>query len=726
MSFDLKRMYELLPALHRIRDTELGIQLLTPTERVALEKANASIDQHVHGPLKSLLSIIADQVAVLEENLDQLYDDQFIETCAEWAVAYIGGLVGTRDLNTIAGAGMSQRAEVANTIAYRRRKGTASVIEQLARNVTGWNSNVTEYFQWLATTQYMNHIRPDNLSISGLRDWEKLAYADTPFDKMAHTVDVRNIEKQRGKYNIPNIGIYLWRLNSYASTQSPAYRVDDRRFKFDAVGKDTQLYHLPETEETITHLAEPVNVPMPIARRVLHENLDTYYGEGKSILIYNNQLLDDGAAIPENVSPSGSITATSEMICICDLRDELDGLGNVIGWANMPDSKIAIDPVLGRIAFPTLEAPPGEVHVSYHYGFSADMGGGEYGRSETFINNSTDLIFEVSAGVNTIQQGLDALQMSGGIVEIIDNEYYVETPIIRVAPGKTIEIRSVDKKRPVLVLDDYIKIEAGIDSKVIINGLLISGGGFEVESNQPLQSLNIKHCTLVPTPSPVFEFAGGTPATVGAETLAQARLLIHALGTSLEIENSIVGAIRLVDGASLSVTDSIVDATAKNLVAFMGIPDLDAGGEITVDNSTIIGKVKTILMERASNTIFMAEEEVTADWPVSIYAQRLQQGCVRFSYFPPGSRLPRPYRCQPANLGLAARVRPILNSMIYGEASYGQLSPQTAIEITEGADDESEMGAFHQLYQAQRVSNLRIRLDEYLRFGMEAGIFFAS
>ena len=36
------------------------------------------------------------------------------------------------------------------------------------------------------------------------------------------------------------------------------------------------------------------------------------------------------------------------------------------------------------------------------------------------------------------------------------------------------------------------------------------------------------------------------------------------------------------------------------------------------------------------------------------------------------------------------------------------------------------MGAGHYLYQPQRESNLRTRLDEYLRFGLEAGIFYAS
>src|SRR5262249_22656726 len=88
MSFDTERLYELLPAFYRVRDAEQG------------------------EPLKALLSVIAEQVAVLEEDLAQLYDDQFIETCAEWVVPYIGDLVGTRSLFVLPNVKkLSQRAQ---------------------------------------------------------------------------------------------------------------------------------------------------------------------------------------------------------------------------------------------------------------------------------------------------------------------------------------------------------------------------------------------------------------------------------------------------------------------------------------------------------------------------------------------------------------------------------------------------------------------------------------
>jgi hypothetical protein len=120
---------------------------------------------------------------------------------------------------------------------------------------------------------------------------------------------------------------------------------------------------------------------------------------------------------------------------------------------------------------------------------------------------------------------------------------------------------------------------------------------------------------------------------------------------------------------------------------------------------------------------------------------------MRFCYVTPGSRTPRRYRCQPDAVRAAVddiapplsaaervlyvdretnRVRPIFTSSRYGEPAYAQLALESADEIKRGADDESEMGAFHDLFQPQREANLRVRLQEFTPAGMEADIVFAN
>jgi hypothetical protein len=641
-------------------------------------------------------------------------------------VPYIGDLVGARGVSVFPGSSLTERAFVANTIRYRRRKGTAAVLEQLARDLTDWDASVVEYFQLLATTQYMNHIRLENLSVANVSDSKSLDFINTPFDKVTRTVDVRRIEPRRGKYNIPNIGIFLWRLGSYSVTNASAFKVDDRRYLFDALGKDIQLYNDPQTEKEITHLAEPVNVPLPLPRRVLHRYLSAYYGPGKSLLLNVN-----GQDVPstESSPPTSQFSAR-----ICDLSDLKDAVGNVIGWAHMPTDKIAIDPVLGRIAFPATSPPapaPTSVRVTYHYGFSAEMGGGEYARQHTFISAGADV--KVPDPQPTIQQALNQVAASGGVVEITNNDTFFETPSVRVESSekKEIELRAADGRRPLLALSGDLAITGGEGGEVTLNGLLIAGRvrvPLTDSSGNPnkIARVRFRHCTLAPDALPAISSIGASPPIEAPAQPAAPRILVDLADTIIEIDHCIVGAIRAVAGAQVIIRDSIVDATDTSEIAFAGLSGDDPGAPLTIENSSVIGKVYTHTMKLASNTVFFSDLKATDIWPAPVRAERLQQGCARFSFVPPGSQLPRLHRCQPAKFEEAASVRPVFTSLRYGDAGYCQLSRACAVEITQGADDQAEMGAFHNLYQPRREANLRAALDEYLRFGLEAGIFYAS
>jgi len=680
VNFDVNRLYNLLPALYRVRDAELA----APGN---------------DGPLKALLSVIAEQVGVLEEDLEQLYDDQFIETCAEWVVPYIGDLVGARGLFVFPNAAFSQRAQVANTLAYRRRKGTAAVLEQLARDVTMWDASVVEYFQLLATTQYMNHIRSSNRATPDLRHWDLLERIDSPFDGVARTANMRLIEHERGKHNIPNIGIFLFRIGGFSVTDAPAFKVDDRRYLFDGLGRDTPLFNRPRQEPEIANLAERVNVPMPLSRRVLDRDLGIYYGAGNSVSLSVDE-----------------VSIARDEIRICNLAD------NGGAWAHQPATKYAIDPVLGRIVAPETHAANANLRVTYHRGFSAEMGGGEYERAATFAGDVRPTI-KVPSQKPTIQAALDELADSGGVVEIEDNEYYLETPHITVAAGQTIELRAADQRRPILVLSGALLISGGAASRVSLNGLLIAGGTLRVPKDagggpNELGQLTLRHCTLVPTATPAIRTVPAQPAVP--------RLIAETANVDVALDRSIAGAIRCVDEARLRIDNSIVDAGGETEVAYAALDGAGPGAPLVVVNSTIIGQVRTSVLELASNSIFFASRAESEAGLAPVFADRLQQGCVRFSYVPPGSHVPRRFRCRPANLEESARVRPVFTSLRYGDAAYCQLSRRSAVEIGQGADDQAEMGAFHDLYQPQRKANLRARLDEYLRFGLDAGIFYAS
>jgi hypothetical protein len=182
------------------------------------------------------------------------------------------------------------------------------------------------------------------------------------------------------------------------------------------------------------------------------------------------------------------------------------------------------------------------------------------------------------------------------------------------------------------------------------------------------------------------------------------------------VSRSILGTMRVVPGSSSEVTDSIVDACSIDRPAFAapGGTKPSPGGELATEAATFIGTTSCSRLE-GSNSIFLGRVAVT----------RRQEGCVRFSYLPAGSFSPRRYQCQPGD-GEAQVNNPRFTSLRYGAPAYGQLTSRTSAAIRRGADDESEMGAWHFMYQPQLESNLATRLLEYLRVGLQASIFYES
>jgi hypothetical protein len=763
MSLDL---FSLLPAVYRSRDIELAQSqtLLTPTELAELAALEAlapplSIDQQLRlaeltakstrGPLQSLLLVVQEQLAILAEDLDQLYDDQFIETCARWVIPYIGDLIGYQSVKGIAPSIDNPRSEVAKTILLRRRKGTVFVMEELARDVTAWGAHAVELFRVLGDTQYMNHLRLWNHYGPDLRCWKPGIYIGTGFDRTAHKVDVRRIAVRRGRYNIQNIGIFLWSLNAYSVTKDQAAisAIDPHCLRFSSLGMDIPLFHraIPQGED-ITDPAQPFNVADRLKRRVLCNDLPkgvgaVYYGEGKSLVIY----LDDEPLNPYEIR-------------VANLSGS-DG-----SWANMPADDIyraVIDPELGRIAL----APeaPGEslpnVKVSYHYGFNADIGGGEYARSDSFLVTNEAFVFPFpdTAAVPryaTLQAALDfakgQLAANGAVaVEIMNSETYPQTGnldiSVDVPAGCTIELRAQNESRPTLLLHGEINVFGAASSTFALNGLLVAASAAMAPnastvalvyvpakradgSDNQLEALEISHCTLVPGWS---LDTNGTP-----QFGTQPNLVAEPASLTVTVRSSILGSVRAAEFVNLKAFDAIIDATDPANVAIAdldgiaGVGSLTLGGVDSLDSSdtpphgcTVVGKVHAVLLSLVSDSILWAALIEADSWTTGLIADRKQEGCVRFSFLPRGAKTPRRYECIERAI---AGPQPIFFALRYGRPGYVKLLASTPDVVRHGADDGGEMGAFHFVLAPLRETDLRVRMREYLPVGLEFGIIYQN
>ncbi len=302
MTANADRLYNLLPVVYRLRDADQGY------------------------PLRALLQVISEQVNVVDADIAQLYENWFIETCQDWVVPYIGGLIGYTPVEDAAQLGsvttkrgvsrervLIPRQEVANTIRYRRRKGTLRLLEDLARSVAGWPAHAVEFYRSLGVAQNIDYLHIDRGRTADIRDGVALEHLGGPFDMQARTVEVRRVDSQhsQGRYNIPSVGVFVWRLPVYSVTQAPAYCYEEENpncFLFSALGNDVPLYNSPQpAQPSLGYNATEVNFPAPIRR--LSARAGSNRGRGCALSIRRSTVLRRGEELRNLgriVEPAGS------------------------------------------------------------------------------------------------------------------------------------------------------------------------------------------------------------------------------------------------------------------------------------------------------------------------------------------------------------------------------------------------------------------------------------
>lgn len=702
------RLYELLPADLRRRDLEAG------------------------GVLRAVLTAFADQADTVDAEISGAGEDWFIETCQEWIVPYLGDLLGVRGLHPIEGVpGTAGRSWVANTLGFRSRKGTLAMLEQLARDTTGWPAKAVEFFELLSATQNLNHLRMHRPATADLRLGDALELVDGPFDTFAHTTDVRRIGAG-GRYNIPNVGLFLWPVTSYWLAKGTARPLaDPGTYSVDPLGNDRPLFMPPRPETGIDQFAAEENVPGLLRRRPLYAELEairagappgTYFGDPPVFRVHR-------ANAPGE--PLSEVDASD--LQVCDLT----------GWRRPTVAgRVAVDPVLGRVALPAGDVPA-RLAVSHAYGGVADVGAGSYSRRgdlgpvldrpvtwQLAVSVSEppvpgEVVADMAAAVAAWNEYQDAHPGTVGLIAVLDNHRYPAdlTGAARPRVGAGARLSIVAASWPVLPDPDgppgatirpLGRIEpsglrpclfGGVEvlgtaadadepGEFCLDGLLVDGDVHVVGAAPAnLGALRLRHTSVVPGQGGVRVDTGNARLLVSLYRCLSGPVTLPATVTSLDLAESVV---QQEDASAIYAPEA-----AASIVA-----------------CTVLGE--TIAKELyASDTIFTR----------TVTIERTQTGCARFSFVPPSSVTPRRHRCQP-DLALKAggapaaqiiaRVTPAFVAEDFGHFGFAQLTPGTAPELSTGADDGTEMGVFGVVHRPQRLANLAGALDEYLPFGLAA------
>jgi hypothetical protein len=686
---DPDRLLELLPAVYIDQDADQG------------------------DVLRALLRIVAEQVDVVERDVAELYDDLFIETCRSWVVPYIGDLVGNDPLRDV----VRSRADVAKTIPYRRRKGTLPMLEELARDVTGWGAHAVEFLELVGWSQHLEHIRPQaaNFDVRSLERDDRVGGA---FDEATHTVDVRAVGQYDGWHHHRHIGFFLWRLDGFPLRNVPARRASAAwRFHFSPLGNAAPLFSRERREGDEAGLATELHVAGPIRRAFFRDRAADLY---------------DTAADPEasiDVTRNGTHVPVSQVVCVrLDPWPATRPVGNVI----------AIDVAVGRLAVGDGFAGASNIDVDFVYGFSADLGGGPYERRGTLVKSGpARQLYAVPTAFADVAAALTQWAADGrpdAVVRILDSRTYALPAKITLADTSDLVIEADDGRRPLLVSEAAgFEVDAdGTDpdperrGRLALSGVVVEGF---VDVTGDLASFALVHATLIPGRS-VED--GVAPGGESLHVEGAGPINTHL---ELELDHAITGAL-VVPATTrvITIADTIVGGTINAGAATA------ATTRLQISRSTVTGRTNVRELE-ASESIFVGRVDTV----------QTQAGCVRFSFVPYGSRTPRRHRCQPdlvvrarldealaadpsmtaaeqdaLRASVVARMLPSFTATDYGRPAYLQLRMSTPREIRTGAADGSEMGAYCLLKQPQRESNLRTRLEEYLPFDLESGPIYIT
>jgi hypothetical protein len=736
------KLWALLPDVYRAQDTE---------------------QFGANGPLRELVNRIGAQAANVRRNIDRLWEDQSIETCDDWVIPYIGDLLAT---NLVPGLGArGQRLDVANTISYRRRKGTVAVLEQIATNITGCDAKVVEFFRRLGRTRHgldpalgQPLLQGDAVAqlqqaeglvgavtrtgIGGFADLRNVygaSNARTAFDEYFYTADLRAGDGTTGWYNIPSLGVFLWRLQSFLAgpvTPVAVHGCPDW-YTFDPTGRDVPLFAAQRSTDTLGDgwvSPQPVQLATPISQALLDANAAAYDPATANALLLLTQ--------PLQLYPNPEV-----MI----LQDAATGQ-DAAATATLPATAVLLRPARGRFRVEA-SPPPGPVVAKYCYGFASQIGAGPYDR------RVTGATIPAPAPVTQVPAGADALTTPGvipgaGTLTIGGSLTCDGAAAVQVTGALTLQ--AAIQACPLIRLppDSSWEIHGTPGATLVLDGLFVSGG--DVVLTGSFDSVTLNCCTFDPgteaAPGEAASPPGSFALSADLRPLRPTRLWIEATITTLNAARCILGAIRtraagrVITPLPLSATthpaavgrvitplplSATTHPAAVGTVATLslsetivqGLADGDDGtalhfsdGAASLSRCTVLGPT---VLHRVDVSESILRDLATVD--------DTQDGCVRFSAWASGSTLPRKYESVsiPAGAGL-------FTSTDFGQPGYAQLLASadasilptrlapgaSAPTIIAGAADGSEMGCFAREKTPQKLRGLLLKFQEYMPAGL--------
>ncbi|MBB3232258.1 hypothetical protein [Halomonas stenophila] len=225
-----------------------------------------------NGSLEVLIRAMSDRLAEMRREIERVWTASSIELADDWAVKYLGDLVGAETLS--AQNSRANRTVAANFMNYHRRKTTRYLLDSQITDIVATEGYVREIERWLARPPHeldMGYLRFAPLSegpVGGLPELTGPRVDDAAlpaFDEFARLPDFGPREGRAASFDYATIHFNLFASESWRVDMATPFWLDGTRLTLDPSGRAAPLFH----SATFDHRAGlwpvgPEEFPLPM------------------------------------------------------------------------------------------------------------------------------------------------------------------------------------------------------------------------------------------------------------------------------------------------------------------------------------------------------------------------------------------------------------------------------------------------------------------------------
>ncbi|MFT6557686.1 hypothetical protein [Sneathiella sp.] len=667
----LPRLFDLVPPLDRLNQ-----------------------NQKKNEELAIFLEVLQSQADAIGSNINLLYENWFIETCSDWAVPYIAALLNIPSGHADATHIPRSRAFVANYLSYRAYRGTASALQGVLQDATGWPVYLVEGLDRQFTSS-QNRVPGQNQPfILNVTKADIPEAPPNPFNdyRTSFSIFQTPVTPSTAK---DALTFYYWREELTKRDRIEAREDPTGLYFIDPLKRKIPLmWPLQNLEDEHPDLPKRLATPALLTREVLEELIE--YAPGILALALSVKL--NGQSL------------TTDQFYAADLSRPLSKKEQK-SWQKKAQEKplILIDPEISLIRLFTPLPPQSKTSntlaCSYWVSHNGELGGGTYDRSgrlvtpdattvAILITDQADHLSKPPTGFDatfsTLTAALESWQTSTSgetIITIADNYLHqTDDSVLQfTVSGRSLVIQAAQGFEPTLVGD--LSAEGRADGEIWISGCSLAG-----------RLSLISTITLTIVDGTVWPDAGPAIRCQQAHRSDQETYNSHIF-----IENSICGALEIsARNCALSISNSIIDGQQQS--ALHGPDeDIDAtdrnapgkypfGAPLSAINTTFLGDIHTLQMLKTDNVLIVGQS------------------------FSPALSHPSPIE----GVWVTGQHEPAIELISHncGFPCYAALATENDLQLLQGATGGSEFGAFHNRHHAKRLAAGKSIVEDFCPIGM--------